>query len=103
MAHPFKHAQSSAKRFGGTPEFTTGLINRKRSLLTSVTAPFVTTRKEFFSARTSSASRSPTVKGSRSQCGTSESSTLRKIWGEFRPLKIGSHKSSLNAGCMGSD
>ena len=80
-----------------------GLMRRRRSSQTSVTAPFAIMRKVFSCAKKSSASRSPIVKGRKSQCGTSENSTLRKIWDEFRRLKIGSHISSLNAGCMGSD
>src|SRR5579859_243226 len=86
-----------------TCQFIIGLMSRRPFLLTSATAPFVIIQKVFSFVKKSLVSRSTTVRGKKSQCGTSENSTLGKIWDEFQRLKTGSHKSSPNAGCMGSD
>lgn len=52
MAHPLKHEESSAKRFGGkleaTCQSTTGLMSPKPSSQTFGIALFGTMLKEFF-------------------------------------------------------
>ena len=52
MAHPLKHAQNSARKFGGkqrtTSRFIVGLMSRKHSWQTFVTEPFATMPRAFF-------------------------------------------------------
>ena len=106
MAHPLKHAESSARKFGGKAEDYLPIHNwfdeSKPSLRISGIALFGTTAKEFSYASASSVSPSPTAKASRFRCATSENNMCARIWGAFPRHKTGYRKSSLPVGCTGN-
>ncbi len=100
MAHPLKHAESTARRFGGRPEdSTTGSTSQSPFSQISATAHSAIMPKGSSCASVSSVSQSPTAKANRCQCATSENSTCARIWGAYPPHKTGCPKSSLPAGC----
>ena len=102
MAHPLKHAESSARKFGGKTEDYLAIHNwfdESKSFTDSGIARFDTTPKGFSCASVSSASQSSTAKANRCQCATSENSMCARIWGAYPPPKTGCPKSSLPAGC----
>ncbi len=83
MAHPLKHAQSSAKKFGGQAEDYLAVHK------------WFDESKAFFADFRHRALR-------HHASGISENNTSRKTWVEFRRPRIGCHKSSHNAGCTAS-
>ena len=75
MAHPFKHAESSARKFGGKAEDYLQIHNwfdeSKAFMRISGIARSGTMRKEFSYVNASSVSPSPTAKANKSLCVTS--------------------------------
>ena len=103
MAHPFEHAESSAKKFGGRAEDYLAIHNwldeSKAFFPISDIAHFATMPKASSYASASSASRLPTAKAHRFRYDTSENSTCARILDGSLPPKTGCHKSSPPAGC----
>ena len=103
MAHPLKHAEGSARKFGGKAEEYLAIHSwfdeSKSFSQISATAHSAIMPKGSSCASVSSVSQSPTAKANRCQCATSENSTCARISGAYPPHKTGCPKSSPPAGC----
>ena len=106
MAHPIKHAESSARKFGGKAEdylaFTTGSMNRKHSSPTFVTERFGIMLREFSCAKRCLARPSQIAMEIQFRCAMWGNSMSKKTWVAFPRHRTGSCRSSHNAGCMAS-
>ncbi len=106
MAHPLKHAESSAKKFGGQAEDYLAVHQwfdeskaffadfRHRALRHHAEGIFLSERIFGVTITNSEGNQVPS--------GISENNTSRKTWVEFRRPRTGCHRSSHNAGCMAS-
>ena len=107
MAHPIKHAESSARKFGGKPEDYLAIHNwfdeskaffsdfRHRGLRHHAEGIFLCERIFGMSLRNSDGREIPIrIIGEQH---------IKEIWGAYQLPRIGSRKSSRRNGCTGSD
>ena len=92
MAHPMKHAESSARRFGGRVEDYLQIhdwFDESKAFMADFRHRALRTmRKAFSCASTSSVSQSPTAKANKFLCATSENNMRARISGAYPLHKL---------------
>ena len=106
MAHPLKHAESSARKFGGKAEdylrSTTGSMSRKPSSEIFAIAHSGTMPKGVFLCGRIFGVAITNSEGKQVPVRYIGEQHVRKTWDVFPRHKTGSRKSSPNAGCTAS-